>query len=402
MLKAKGGHVETERRFFLGGLAFGMGAVAAGRAIGADGDGRAAGKEASSSQAFVRTIPRKPGAAQPFTGRLDGGAIKATSGGWARDLTANQLPIATGIAGAHLFLNPGGVREMHWHSSAEWAYVINGHCQVTILDPDGGLEVLNFGPGDTWSFPAGHAHAIQTLGDVPCHAILTFDDGLYGDHGTFGLSDWLSRLDHSILRAAFNLSEAVTRDLPEAEVYIAQGPVIPLDGDVARGERRLNAASSHRFALAQAQPLIECSAGTLRIAPAKAFPISTTMTGFSETLLPGALHAPHWHPSANEWHFLLEGRTRVTVFEPEKRLATADLKPGDCAYLPRAAAHMIENIGDEPCTFVGVHDSPSHQECSLSQWMTLAPRQVIASNLGLQEDDLACLPKEPIVFTRSV
>jgi oxalate decarboxylase len=392
--------VETERRYFLGGLAFGVGAIASGRALGADGDGRAAGKEASSSATFVQTIPRKTGAAQAFTGHLDGGTIKATAGGWARDLTARQLPIATGIAGAHLFLNPGGVREMHWHSSAEWAYVIAGQCQVTVIDPDGGLEVVNFGVGDTWSFPAGHAHAIQTLGEAPCHAILAFDDGLYGDHGTFGLSDWLSRLDPATLRAAFNLPDTVSRNLPEGEVYIAQGPVIPSGGSVARDERRFNAAASHRFALAQTQPVIACAAGTLRIAPAQAFPISTTMTGFSETLLPGALHTPHWHPGANEWHFLLEGRSRVTVFEPEKRLATADLTPGDCAYIPKAAAHMIENIGVELCTFVGVHDSPGHQECSLSQWLALAPRQVIAANLGLREEELAGLPKEPIAFAR--
>ena len=393
--------MDTQRRQFLGGLAFGVGALAGGRALGAEGDGLAAGKEASASARFVRTIPRKTGAAQAFSGRLDAGAIKATSGGWARDLTARQLPIATGIAGAHLFLNPGGVREMHWHSSAEWAYVIAGRCQATVVDPDGGVEIANFGPGDTWSFPAGHAHAIQALGEAPCHAILAFDDGLYGEHGTFGLSDVLSRLDPPILRTALGLPEAAGRELPEGEVYIAQGPVVPADGPVARGERLSSAAASHRFALAAARPAIAGAAGTLRIAPAHVFPVSTTMTGFSETLLPGALHAPHWHPEANEWHFLLEGRSRVTVYAPEKRLATAELMPGDCAYIPKAAAHMVETVGAGPCTFVGVYDSPAYQECSLSQWLALVPRQIIAANFGVSEDTLAGLPGEPIVFARS-
>jgi oxalate decarboxylase len=392
--------MEPERRQFLGGLALGAGMLTAGQALGAEGDGRAAGREASSSSAFVRTLPRKAGTAQAFTASLDGGPLKATSGGWARDITANQLPIATGIAGAHLFLNPGGIREMHWHSSAEWAYVIAGRCQATVIDPDGGVEVVNFSPGDTWFFPAGHAHAIQAIGTDPCHAILTFDDGFYSDHGTFGLSDWLSRLGTPVLNAAFKLGDRTAHGLPEGETYIMQGPVLAAGSDAAQAEKRVNAGATHRFSLSAAQPLIEDAAGSLRVGPARAFPISTTMTGFKAVLAPGAVHAPHWHPSANEWHFLVSGRTRVTMYEPEKRLGTAEMKPGDCAYFPRAAGHMVENIGTEPCEFVGVLDSSAYEECSLAQWLARAPRHVISANLGLSESDVASIATEPTYFAK--
>lgn len=62
-----------------------------------------------------RPFPRKSGDPVTFTAALDKGPIKATSGGWAREITARGLPIATDIAGAHLFMNAGGAREMHWH-----------------------------------------------------------------------------------------------------------------------------------------------------------------------------------------------------------------------------------------------------------------------------------------------
>ena len=389
--------MDIERRKILGSLAFGAGTLATARAFGAGDDGHAAGGEAEPSSAFVPTIPRKAGDAQAFSASLDSGPIKATSGGWARDLTAHQLPIATGISGAHLFLQPGGIREMHWHASAEWAYVIAGRCQATVLDPAGDMEVVSFGPGDTWFFPAGHAHAIQTIGHQPCHAILTFDDGLYGDHGTFGLSDWLSRLDGSALRSALGLPAAVSADLPKGEVYIMQGPILAEDR-AARDEPPLEAARSHRYALSRAPAAVENASGMLRSAPAAAFPVSTTMTGFSQSLQPGCIHSPHWHPEANEWHFLLRGRTRVTLYEPEKRMAVAEMKPGDCAYLPRAAAHMVQNIGGEPCAFVGVHDAAAYRECSLSQWLAHAPRQVIAANLGLPESALESLGTEQVTF----
>jgi oxalate decarboxylase len=389
-----------ERRQFLGGFALGAGVLSAGQALGAEGDGRAAGREAASSSSFVRTLPRKTGAAQAFTASLDEGPLKATSGGWARDITTNQLPIATGIAGAHLFLNPGGVREMHWHSSAEWAYVIAGQCQATVIDPDGGLEVVNFSPGDTWYFPAGHAHAIQAIGTDPCHAVLAFDDGSYSDHGTFGLSDWLSRLGAPLLDAAFKLDGGTAKRLPEGETYIMQGPVIGADSDVARAQKRVRAGDTHHFALLAGEPLIENAAGSLHVAPARVFPISTTMTGFKEVLAPGAVHAPHWHPSANEWHFLVSGRTRVTMYEPQKRLGTAEMKAGDCAYFPRAAGHMVENIGTVPCEIVGVLDSAAYQECSLAQWLALAPRQVVSANLGLSESDVERFATVPACFVK--
>jgi oxalate decarboxylase/phosphoglucose isomerase-like protein (cupin superfamily) len=30
--------------------------------------------------------------------------------------------------------HPGGVRELHWHKEAEWAYMIDGSARVTAVD----------------------------------------------------------------------------------------------------------------------------------------------------------------------------------------------------------------------------------------------------------------------------
>jgi len=185
---------DTTRRLFLRSLAFGAGGLAASQSLAAGNDGHASGYDVAPASDYLATIPRRTGDPVTFTASLDSAPIKATSGGWAREITMRSLPIATGMAVAHLFLNPGGSREMHWHNSAEWAYIVDGHCQVTIVDPEGLAEIVNLAPGDLWFFPKGHSHAIQTLGSTPCHAILAFDDGLYSEHGTFGISDCKSRV----------------------------------------------------------------------------------------------------------------------------------------------------------------------------------------------------------------
>ncbi|AWB19613.1 cupin domain-containing protein [Methylobacterium currus] len=390
---------QTSRRVFLGTLAAG-GSFAVGGAFAAPDDGHAAGADVAPAGTFLRTIPRKAGEAPAFTISLDAGPIKATSGGWARDVTTRQLPIATGIAGAHLFLNPGGVREMHWHTSAEWGYIVAGHCQATVIDAAGEMEVVNFAPGDTWYFPGGHAHAIQTLGTDPCHAILAFDDGLYGEHGTFGLSDWMSRFDPAILGHALGVPEATLAALPPGETYIMQGPVLPLDGPAARAGRPLAPSRSHRYGLAGSEAIVDAAGSTMRVAPATAFPVSSGMTGLLVRLAPGAIHTPHWHPGANEWHYVLRGRTRVTLFGPDKRLAVAELGPGDCACIPRACGHSVENTGTETAEIVGVHDSGVYSETSLALWLAQAPRHLLAANLGLDEQGTAGFPTASRVFSR--
>jgi oxalate decarboxylase len=107
----------SNRRLFLQSFAAGAGALAASPSFAADSDGHAAGYAVSAASEYVKTIPRKTGEPVVFTASLDKSAIKATPGGWAREITMRSLPIASDIAGAHLFMNAGGACEMHWHNN---------------------------------------------------------------------------------------------------------------------------------------------------------------------------------------------------------------------------------------------------------------------------------------------
>ena len=305
---------------------------------------------------------------------------------------------STDVAGAHLFLNPGGVREMHWHNSAEWAYILAGCSQVTVVDPEGEIEVANYMPGDLWYFPRGHSHSIQTLGSEPFHAILAFDDGAYGEHGTFGLSDWMSRLDAGMLAQVLGLRQDTLAQIPMGEVYIRQGEVIGRHGPQARAIQVLGPAQTHRFRLMSQIPRISSAGGTLHVASAQEYPISTTITGMVVRLKPGAMHEPHWHATANEWHYVARGRTRVTLFAVDKRMAVAELSPGDCAYIPRGCGHSLQNIGTDECEIISVLDNGTYSESTLSDWVAKVPRQLLANNLGLPEAAFAAARKRKSVI----
>jgi oxalate decarboxylase len=381
--------ISATRRLFMGSASFGLiapGFRSASAAIPAD--GHAAGLDVAPAPQPLALIPRKPGEAPPFTASLDRAPLKQTSGGWAREITSRTLPIATSLAGAHLFVNPGGCREMHWHNSDEWALVLGGHGQVTAMDQTGDMEVVNVAPGDLWYFPRGHAHSIHTLGDQHLHAVLVFNDGLYAEHGTFGLSDWMSRMEPAELAQALGVAPGALAGLPIGETYIMQGAVLALDGPQAQAERPWPAERSHRYRLMDSKPGLATPGGMIYSATQARFPM-TAMAGLVTHLQPGAMQQLHWHTEANEWHYVIQGKVRFTLFGADKHLAVAELGPGDCAYIPANCGHTVQNQGENPSEVVSVLDSPRYDEVGLSDWLQQAPAHLLANNLGL---DPAALP----------
>ena len=83
---------------------------------------------------------------------------KVLGNSFGKEVTVEQLPISKGIAGVSMQLEPGVMRELHWHATAaEWAFVLKGRVRTTVINPAGQTETNDFDPGDIWYFPRGHA-----------------------------------------------------------------------------------------------------------------------------------------------------------------------------------------------------------------------------------------------------
>src|SRR5437660_1398436 len=75
----------------------------------------------------------------------------------AKEASVEELPISKGIAGVSMGLEPGGMRELHWHATAaEWPFVDKGQVRTTLLRPGGHNGTENLEPGDIWYIPHGH------------------------------------------------------------------------------------------------------------------------------------------------------------------------------------------------------------------------------------------------------
>ncbi len=159
-------------------------------------------------------------------------------GGWAREVTIRELPVAKAMAGVNMRLNPGAVREMHWHKEAEWAYMIDGRARVTSVDQNGQNFADDLGVGDLWYFPSGIPHSIQALAEG-CEFLLVFDDGEFSENSTFLITDWFAHTPKEVLAANFGVPESEFANIPKKELYIFEdkvpGPLETSGGAFAAG-----------------------------------------------------------------------------------------------------------------------------------------------------------------------
>lgn len=318
-----------------------------------------------------------------FKFELEKSAGRVIGKSYGKEATVRQLPISKGIAGVSMKLEPGAMRELHWHATAaEWAFVLEGRVRTTVIAPDDSSETNEFDPGDIWYFPRGHGHMLECLGNEPCHFILIFDNGYFSEFGTFSISDWIGHASPHLLAKNFGLPESAFEGFPKNEVYFARGPIPPEATPPNHQGPLKSPPETHKFRmLAQAPHSIHKNGREWRVDSSQ-FPISKTVTGVIVDLEPGGLRELHWHPAADEWQYVVEGQISVTMFGSHGRYRVETLNHGDVGYIPQGYGHSIENTGDKKCRVLIGFNTGHYEAIDLSRWIAGNPRDVLATNFG--------------------
>lgn len=318
-------------------------------------------------------------------------------GGWSREVTVRELPVATTLAGVNMSLTPGGVRELHWHQQAEWSFMLLGRARITAVDQNGRNFIADVGPGDLWYFPPGIPHSIQGL-EEGCEFLLVFDDGHFSDLNTLSVSDWFAHTPKEVLSANFGVPESEFQSIPDGQVYIYQdslpGPVSSQAVESPYG----HVPQSFKYELL-AQPPLRTSGGSVRIVDSTKFPVSRTVAAALVEIEPGGMRELHWHPNNDEWQYYLSGQGRMTVFAGDGAARTFDYRAGDVGYVPFAFGHYVQNTGTETLWFLEIFKSDRFEDVSLNQWLALTPHQLVESNLHVGPEFISKLQKvkHPVV-----
>jgi oxalate decarboxylase len=322
------------------------------------------------------------------------------SGGWAREVTARELPIATELAGVNMRLKPGGIREMHWHKEAEWAYMLAGRARITAVDEQGRTFIDDVGVGDLWNFPSVIPHSIQGL-EEGCEFLLVFDDGNFSENETFLITDLFAHTPRDVLAKNFGVGEAAFANIPvdyEHDRYIFAGEVPgPKEDDAVPSAAGIVPQTfSHRM---MEQEPIKVDGGWVRITDSTNFPAASTIAAALVNVDPGAMRELHWH-AHDEWQYYISGHARMTVFASGGKARTFNYQAGDVGYVPHGMAHYVQNLGAEPLRFLEMFRSARFMDVSLNQWMALTPPELVRAHLNLDARTMAGLRKDKPVIVK--
>jgi oxalate decarboxylase len=331
----------------------------------------------------------------PFKYSFDLSHKEIDSGGWTRQVTVRDLAVSKTMAGVEMRLTAGGVRELHWHVSGEWAYMIYGSARITAVDADGKSFVNDVKAGDLWLFPGGVPHSIQGLGPDGCKFLLVFNQGDFDEFSTFLLSDWFKHTPKEVLAKNFNVPASTFDNIPKEKLYIFQSD---LPRPLAEEQQQAGVGTGaidekFIFRPGEMKPTKVTAGGEVKIVDKKVFPV-TDIAAAIVRLKPGGLRELHWHPLSDEWQYYVSGKGRMTVFDSGSKARTMDFQQGDVGYIQVSRPHYIENTGDEDLVFLEVFPTGTYQDISAAEWLAHTPTRLVDEHLHTGEDFLKSIPKK--------
>jgi oxalate decarboxylase len=411
--------VDVARRKLLGGAAAGVGGLAAASALS---KARAAGfgdpdlpsqgaVNAKNPASVTDPGPQNPAIADQFPAAVsppatstndlpqfwasfNNAAKRIQNGGWARQVTQSDFQISETIAGVNMRLTAGGIRELHWHEFAEWAFVTYGTCRITVINPVGQAYVADVNEGELWIFPPGYPHSLQGVGRDGTEFIIAFNEGRASEFNTLLVTDFLAHTPPDILAQNFQAPAKTFSRIPLYDRYIFQGE---LPGPLAADQAAVLGPggppkSPFSFSLkgVKDRPFFrQGPGGTVQIADSRNFVANTFVASSLVTLVPGGLRELHWHPNADEWQYYIKGKAQVGVFTAGPRAQITNFNPGDIGYVKRNNGHWVKNIGNTELQFLEVFRGPIFQDVSLSDWLTHTPPAMVAATFNIDPAEIA-------------
>jgi oxalate decarboxylase len=138
-----------------------------------------------------------------------------------RIVDSSSFHVSKTIAAVLQDIEPGGIREMHWHPNAdEWQYVIEGAVSVTLFGSHGRFRTEQLRQGDVGYIPQGYGHSIENLGDKPARVLIGFNSGIYE---TIDLTHWVAANPADVLATNFSQPPEIFAKFPHRDVFVA-GP----------------------------------------------------------------------------------------------------------------------------------------------------------------------------------
>lgn len=143
-----------------------------------------------------------------------------TKSGSIRIVDSRTFKAAKTIAAALVEIEPGGMRELHWHSNGdELQYYLSGQGRMTVFNADANAGTFDYQAGDVGYVPRFMPHYVENTGDTTLCFLELFRSDHFED---ISLAQWLSLTPHELVRAHLRIDESVLANIPKRDT-----PIVP-------------------------------------------------------------------------------------------------------------------------------------------------------------------------------
>jgi oxalate decarboxylase len=163
-------------------------------------------------------IPGAKAAETSYTWRLMEQMPIKTKGGTVRINDSRLFPINTTTAAALIEVNPGGLRELHWHPNGdEWLYVIEGQARLGVFAGQGQARTFDLQAGDVGYVPVAMGHYLENTGSTMFRFLETFKSDRFVD---FSLDTWMGATPPELVQAHLKLDPQLMSALRKTKALV--------------------------------------------------------------------------------------------------------------------------------------------------------------------------------------
>jgi oxalate decarboxylase len=133
-------------------------------------------------------------------------------GGSVRIADMRNFVISSDIAAALVEVEPGHIREIHWHPNAdEWQFYIAGKARMTVFGAQTNSRTFDFLAGDVGTVPKAMAHFVENTGNETLRFLEVFHAPRFVD---VSLAQWMALTPHELVQAHLNINRDLLDALP--------------------------------------------------------------------------------------------------------------------------------------------------------------------------------------------
>ncbi|ATZ49412.1 hypothetical protein BCIN_04g05650 [Botrytis cinerea B05.10] len=142
-------------------------------------------------------------------------------GGSVKIIDTTTFPIASNFAAALVTIEPGAMRELHWHlTSDEWNYFLAGSARITIYAAPSSSRTFDYTAGDVGYIPASNSHYIENTGTEDVVFLEVLQQPVFSD---ISVAQWLALTPKQVVMDTLGLSEEVVDAIPKEKTLLKTG-----------------------------------------------------------------------------------------------------------------------------------------------------------------------------------